>query len=351
MVKLSIIPIAIGSLLIGPLADASVLTPGNIIVATAFSDQTTTKFGEYTPSGALVQSYSINVPNGTEQVVSGITVGTNLQPYVFSGSFNPQLWSINTSNNAQSTRTVSGWSNVGNTVTGGAASYLSYVFVTSEKASSSNGGVFRFNLSNGTALQMFNPNPISVGGNTSYDKITIGYDNKLYALFNNGGFSSPYLVTADPISGAGFTVATLSKSVNAIAVDANGHIYALRGASNSTGEGIDEFSPSHTLLRSLNFPNGTLTGTPSSIQLSATGNILATSNSGTILQTTTDLATYSTFSIASTLGVGKTVRYTQAAVVQTPVPEPTCLAVVAMASLLLAQRRRRHGYVIDLDRC
>src|SRR5437588_10514896 len=306
---------------VGPLAQASPLTMGNIVVATAFSDQSTTKFGEYTPSGSLVQSYLITAPAGTQNVISGITVGPNSQPYVYAGNFTPQLWTVNSSTNAQSTQTTSGWSNTGSVANGGLTPYLNYVFATSEKAASSTGGIFRFDLNNGAALHMFDPNPISVGGNTSYDKISIGYNGTLYALFNNGGYSSPYLVTADPVTGSGFAVTTLSEAVNAVAVDANGNIYALRGGTN-TGQGIDEFSPSYVLLRSFNFPDSTLTGFPDGIELSPTGNILATSSGGTILQTTTAFGSYSAFSIASTLGVGKTVRYTQAAFVQTPVPEP-----------------------------
>jgi hypothetical protein len=124
-------------------------------------------------------------------------------------------------------------------------------------------------------------------------------------------------------------------------VDAAGDIYAARGALNSTGQGIDEFSPAHVLLRSLNFPDGTMAGAPSSIELSPTGDILAASNAGTILQTTTAFGTYSTFSIASTLGAGKSVVYTQAAFVQTPVPEPTGVTLIAVASFALASRRAR----------
>ena len=227
--------------------------------------------------------------------------------------------------------------------TGGLTPYLHYVFATSENAANSTGGVFRFDLDNGTAVQVFDPNPIAAQGNTSYDKITIGYDGNLYALFNNGGYSSPYLVTADPITGSGFAVTTLSESVNAVAVDANGNIYALRGSVN-TGQGIDEFSPSHTLLRSFNFPDSTLTGFPNGIELSPTGNILATSSYGTILQTTTAFGSFSTFNIASTIGVGKTVQYTQAAFVQTPIPEPATLAYAAVACVMLSRQwRRRTG--------
>ena len=325
---------------VAPLTQASPLTAGNIVVATGFSDQSTTKFGEYTPAGALVQSYSISVPAGTQKVVSGVTVGPNSQPFVYAGNFNPQLWTVNPSTNVQSTRTVAGWSNVGSVATGGMTPYLHYVFATSENAASSTGGIFRFDLDNGTAVQMFDPNPIASHGNTSYDKVTIGYDGKLYALFNNGGYSSPYLVTADPITGSGFAVTTLFESVNAVAVDADGNIYALRGSTN-TGQGIDEFSPSHTLLRSINFPDSTLTGFPNGIELSPTGNILVHSSYGTILQTTTAFGSFSAFNIAGTLGVGKSVMYTQAAFVQTPIPEPATLTYAAVACVMLARHRRR----------
>jgi hypothetical protein len=325
---------------VSPLAHASPLTMGNIVVATAFSDQSTTKFGEYTPAGTLVQSYSITTPANTQKVISGVTVGPNSQPFVYAGNFNPQLWTVDPSTSVQSTRTVSGWSNVGSTVSGGLTPYKHYVFATSENAANSTGGIFRFDLDTGAALHMFDPNPIAPSGNTSYDKITLGYDGKLYALFNNGGFSSPFLVTADPDTGGGFAVTTLTESVNAIAVDASGNIYAVRGDTSS--EGIDEFSPSFALLRSLNFPNGTMAGAPSSLELSPTGDLLAASNAGTVLQTTTAFGGYTTFSIASTLGAGKNVRYTQAAFVQAPVPEPASLALAtAAAGLMLARPRRK----------
>jgi len=88
---------------VGPLAQAAPLTVGNVIVATAFSDQTTTKFGEYTPAGTLVQSYSITTPANTQKVISGVTVGPNSQPFVYAGNFNPQLWTVDPSTSVQST--------------------------------------------------------------------------------------------------------------------------------------------------------------------------------------------------------------------------------------------------------
>jgi hypothetical protein len=184
---------------------------------------------------------------------------------------------------------------------------------------------------------MFDPNPINPPGNTSFDKVAIGYDGKLYALFDNGGFSSPFLVSADPTSGSGFKVSTLSESVNAVAVDASGNIFALRG--NSTGEGIDEFSPSLTLLNSLNFPDNTLV-TPSNLELSPTGALLATSNKGIILQTTTALSTFTTFSSGISLSPTKTVEEAAAAFVQPPVPEPGTLCLVGAAALGALMRRR-----------
>src|SRR4051794_11573292 len=119
---------------VGPLAQATPLTAGNIVVATGFTDQSTTKFGEYTPAGTLVQSYSITVPANTQKVISGVTVGPNSQPFVYAGSFNPQLWTVDPSTNVQSTRTVSGWSNGGSTVIGGLTPYKHYVFATSFNA-------------------------------------------------------------------------------------------------------------------------------------------------------------------------------------------------------------------------
>ena len=324
-----------------PLAGATALVPGNIVVAIGFSDQSTTKFGEFTPSGAMVQSYSITTPVGTQNVVSGITVGAGGQPYVYAGNFNPQLWTINPATGLQSTTTATAWSNVGSTASGGLTAYQKYVFATSEKAANSNGGVFRFDLTNGSAQQWFNPNPITVSGNTSYDKIKVGFDNRLYALFNNGGYSSPYLVSADPDTGAGFAVSTLFESVNDVAVDAAGNLYVIRGNTSAIGEAIDELSPSHTLLRTLAFPDGTLKGVPNTIELSPTGNILVSSNQGTILQTTTAFGAYTTFNTGPTLGIGKTVEYTASAFVQTPVPEPGSLTIAVGGGMFLLARRSR----------
>src|ERR1700722_13280403 len=74
------------SALAGPTM-AAALTAGNIVVATGFSDESTPKLAEFTPAGALVQSFSITTPNGTQNVISGIAVGPSSQPYVFVGNF------------------------------------------------------------------------------------------------------------------------------------------------------------------------------------------------------------------------------------------------------------------------
>jgi hypothetical protein len=139
---------------------AAPLTSGNIVVAMGFTDKSTPMLAEFTPAGSLVQTYAISsVPNGTEEWVSGVTVGLNNQPYVYAGEFHPALWTVNTSTGVQSTQAPSNWSNVGNTNVGSLVAYQNYVYATSENAANSNGGVFRFNLSNNTVQQMFVPNP------------------------------------------------------------------------------------------------------------------------------------------------------------------------------------------------
>jgi hypothetical protein len=326
----------------GAPAFASVPVPGDIVIATGFGDQSTPKFGEFTPTGTLVQSFSVNTPTGTQPVISGATVGPNSQPFVYAGNFSPQLWTFDPSTGTQSTRTTSAWSNTGSLANGALAAYQHYIFATSENAGSSHGGIFRFDLNTGGVVHMFDPNPLFPGGTTSFDKVAIGYNGVLYGLLNQGGFSSQSLVTADPITGDGFTVRTLPEAANAVAADASGNIFVLRGGSNSRGEGIDEFSPSFALLNSLNLPDGTLAGTPTNLDLSATGNLLASSNHGTVLETTTALNAFTTFSVSSTLGAGKTIDYAAAAFVDPPVdaPEPAGLAIGATGFLLLGRRRR-----------
>ncbi len=317
-------------------ASAATLTTGDVVVAVGFGSQATTKFAEYTPAGALVQSYSISVPAGTSNVISGIAVGPNSVPYVYVGNFKPVLWTVNPATGTMSTETVSGWANNGSVAEGGLAAAGNYIYATSENNADSTGGVFRFDLGGGPTQHFFDPNPVAPYGNTSYDKVTVGYNGQFYGILNNGGYTSPYIVTANPVTGAGFTPVTLFESVNAIAVDAAGDLYVLRGG--VTGEGIDELSPSFTLLRSLNFPDNTLGSFPDNLELSVAGNILATSSSGVVLQTTTALNSYSTFSVGGLAPTNTSVTYTDAAFVQppAPVPEPTslCLGFGVGADLL-----------------
>src|SRR4051812_46669317 len=159
-------------------AFASVPVPGDIVIATGFSDQSTPKFGEFTPAGTLVQSFSINTPTGTQHVISGATVGPNSQPFVYAGSFSPQLWTFDPATGTQSTQTTSTWSNVGSTVSGALAAYQHYISATSQNAGGSHGGIFRFDLTTGGVVHMFDPNPHSPSGNTSYDKLAIGYNGR-----------------------------------------------------------------------------------------------------------------------------------------------------------------------------
>src|SRR5262249_14501758 len=109
-------------------AQAAPLTTGNILV----SDETTPgRIREFTPAGALVQTF--NLPPGLpgDGPPRDLVVDRNGNIQIYNGTFSPVLTALNPATGAVLSNTpFAGWSTVANITYGGITAFGDFVFVT-----------------------------------------------------------------------------------------------------------------------------------------------------------------------------------------------------------------------------
>jgi len=317
---------------------AVALTAGDILVAVSPNSDGYAVIAEYTPAGALVESWQMT---STAPEVEGVAVDQNLTPYAYLGQGSSLIWSVNPQTGTSSTFTYPGLSMVGSTAVGQLVAYSHYLYATDFDTggpSTAPNGIVRFDLSNSDAGQrFFDPIPGDPTGDSDFDKVTVGLNGVLYGLQDQGSYQSIDLIESDPIAMGTPTLVTLPEETNALAVDASGDFYILRDG------GIDEYNSSFQLLKTLSIPTSDYSGFANNLDLSANGTIVASSSGGTVILTNTQLSSFTSFSTAALVGSSDSIRQTASTLITPPlaVPEPTSILALAVCGTFLSFRRKR----------
>src|SRR5579872_5850820 len=134
---------------------AAALNPSDLVVSWAGYPSSFVQ--EYTPTGTLVQTWTITSSFGTEYA-RDLGVDTSGKIIIYNGTFSPSLTELNPVTGAKTNYSYPGW-NVANNVTwGGLAVNQGYAYAADQEIGSDSGnqnGIVRFDLSNGSAQRFF----------------------------------------------------------------------------------------------------------------------------------------------------------------------------------------------------
>ena len=128
-------------------------TPGDILVSST-TDFQTSLLREYTPTGTLVQTFSVPIAPGGDAYSRGIATDASGNVQIYNGTFSPYLTTLNpTGSGSFSNHTFSGWSTVNDIYFGGVAVNGNYAYATdmSTFGGGSPNGIVRFDLTNFSA--------------------------------------------------------------------------------------------------------------------------------------------------------------------------------------------------------
>jgi len=250
------------------------LAPAGNIIATVAGSYPQHLFREYTPTGSLVRSVVVPpTPGNTFDYARGVVEDPSGKVYVYDGTFTPYLATFSPTASTWSQTTYTGWSTVSNVSYGGLGLYHNFVYASDmNTAGAAPNGVVRFDTVANTATRF--------GNGIDFTKVTIGLDNKVYAL------AGQQVYVYDPVAMTQLRVITLpSGDYRGIAVNASGDIFTT--AWNSV---ISHFNSSGTLLQSitLNSSNGApfMFSNPDDIAIASDGTLAIGSFSGHIVQMT-----------------------------------------------------------------
>ncbi|MCH8046015.1 MAG: tandem-95 repeat protein [Planctomycetes bacterium] len=205
---------------------------GNILlVITSVGRQSLLR--EFTPQGDLVRSFAITPDSGPRDVV----IDSRGNAQIYNGTFSPRLTTVDGRTGKMTQTTFPQWGTVNNTTYGAIDAFREFVYVTDmNTAGGAARGVVRFNVNDGTAVRIVSgPEPID---------LDIGLDGFLYLLVGSGA-SGNTVLKYDPITGASLGSVRLSAEHRAIAVDADGNIFA---------GGLRKYDPRGNLIKT--FPMG-----------------------------------------------------------------------------------------------
>ncbi len=312
---------------------AAPLTPGNILV----NDEVFSAPGrlrEFTPSGVLVQTFTVLFAPGGDGQPRDIVVDRDGNVQIYNGTFSPFLTTLNpVTGNVINNTTFPGWSTVNNITYGGIAAFEDVVFVTdmATAGAGSPNGIVRFNVSDFSAVRFASGPPNGPG---DYIDITIGRDGLLYAQFPGTSPGGNQVDVFDPTTLAFQRRINLGQDLRSVAVDQNGDIFAVSFNDNR----IFQFDSNGNLLRTVNPAIGGFTD----IDINGDGRIVASSGS-TILLTDRSLSSFNTFN-PGTVGITTFVAFVAPPVGAEVIPEPGALTLLGIgAGTLLCWRRLRRA--------
>lgn len=317
-----------------PSAWAGSLTPGDILVSST-QDLQTNVLREYTPTGSLVQTFSVPIAPGGDSFIRGIATDSAGNVQIYNGTFSPYLTTLNPSSDSFSNHTLSGWSTINNIYFGGIAVNGNYAYATD--MSTANGGepngIVRFDLTNFSATRFASG---SANGQGDYTTVSLGLNGMLYAPWPGGSPVGNHIDVINPVT---MTTTTITLpflfQVSGVTADQSGNIYAV----GALGDGhIYKLDSNGNVLGSIATGFSDLNG----LKLSNSGQLLTASSDGEVILTNTSFSQLSSFSVGSQIT-------TFDAFVTPPtvasVPEPASLTLMAIGLGVVAFRitRRRHG--------
>lgn len=208
--------------------DYGVFTPGNILVSNSPLNGDVPTLYEYTPFGQLVREYEVPLvdASGPRDVVADRTGNV----YLFNGTFSPRLTRFDphvTPGDDQPAGFTEhlqfpGWNTAENPAFGGLASFGDFVFATDTKTqrdTSAQRGIVRYDVGSGVLERFY-------AEHGSIIDVAVGLDGLLYTLGPANDSVGTLVRRYHPVTMQ--LLGTISLPVNhrAIAVDANGDIFA-----------------------------------------------------------------------------------------------------------------------------
>ena len=257
-------------------AAAGSFTPGNVLVT--FDDEVR----EYTTAGSLVQTVAVPDNPGVTESVRDLVLEDDGILHVYNGTFDPLLATLD---GVWTDNTLAGWSTVNNVSYGGIAVIAGLIFVT-DMATAGDGaprGIVRFDRTDGFSAIRFSDT-------VEYIDLTIGLDCVLYALRTD----EETLDRFDPLTMGSLGSVTLANDVRAIAVAADGRIFAASWDGN-----LYHFDSSGAQVDSVASGTNNLTD----INLNSTGDLVVGGRFESVRFTTTALDSITGFSLT---GFGET---------------------------------------------
>jgi hypothetical protein len=319
--------------IVPPAAWAAPLTPGDILVSST-TNLSTNALREYTPTGTLVQTFSVPIAPGGDGYSRGIATDTSGNVQIYNGTFSPYLTTLNPSTNTVTNHTLSGWSTINNIFFGGMAVNGNYAYATDMATANTGGpnGIVQFNLTNFSATRFASG---LANGSGDYTQVDLGLNGKLYAPWPGGSPVGNHIDVIDPNSMTKTTInLPFTFQVSGVTADQAGDIYAVGALSDGH---IYKLDSNGNVLASISTGFTSLTG----LEISNSGELLTASRTGEVIMTNASFSQLKTFSVGSELTTFDTF-VTPPTIVGAP--EPPSLTLVAMGPGCVAcgtRRRRR----------
>ena len=320
-----------------PSAWAGSLTPGDILVSST-TDLQTNVLREFTPTGTLVQTFTVPTAPGGDAYIRGIATDATGNVQIYNGTFSPFLTTLDpTGSGTFTNHTFSGWSTVNDIYFGGVAVNGNYAYATDmDTSGGAPNGIVRFDLTNFSATR-FASGPAN--GSGDYTTVSLGLNGKLYAPWPGG---SPVGDNIDVINPVTMTKTTINLpflfQLSGVTADQAGNIFAV----GALGDGrIYKLDSNGNVLASISTGFTGLTG----LEVSNSGQLLTASNGGEVILTNTSFSQLSSFSVGSQI-----TTFDAFVTPSTAVPEPTSLTLMAIglgvAAFRLSRRRRWRGSTV-----
>jgi len=182
-----------------PAAWAASLTPGDILVSST-TDLQTSVLREYTPTGTLVQTFSVPIAPGGDAYARAIATDVAGNVQIYNGTFSPYLTTLDpTGSGSFSNHTFSGWSTINDIYFGGLVVNGNYAYATDMATDNPGGapnGIVRFDLTTFAATR-FASGPAN--GSGDYTTVGLGLNGLLYAPWPGGSPVGDHIDVINPV--------------------------------------------------------------------------------------------------------------------------------------------------------